>query len=177
VKYCDLVNHFVIAVGKQKRHNPEHVRTFSVLICSLALASLALGAPEEKKNEQPKKKGTQAGQVSQPGGKPTGAGNQTGVAKSGQVSEKKKGVTSQVTQEQSHVEHGLKNVYHSIFAKPTGGGKTAETGKAAAAGTETSASNAASSPHGYIGRNDGRVQQSKGGNKTSAKVSPTPRPR
>jgi len=43
-----------------------------VLICSFALASLALGAQEEKKKEQPKKKGAQAGQVSQPAGKPRG---------------------------------------------------------------------------------------------------------
>jgi hypothetical protein len=116
------------------------VRIFVVLICSLALASLALGAPEEKKNEQPKKKGTQAGQVSQPGGKPTGAGNQTGVAKSGQVSEKRK--KNEITQETSHVEHALKNVFHSIFSKPTGAGKPAETGKAATAGKQTSAGKA-----------------------------------
>ena len=48
------------------------MRIFVVLICSLALASLALGAQEEKKKEQPKKKGAQAGQVSQPAGKATG---------------------------------------------------------------------------------------------------------
>jgi len=115
------------------------VRIFVVLICSLALASLALGAQEEKKNEQ-SKKGTQAGQVSQPGGKPTGGGNQTGVAKSGQVSEKRKPRT--ITQETSHVEAALKNVFHSIFGKPTGAGKPAETGKAAAAGKPTSAGKA-----------------------------------
>ncbi len=117
------------------------MRIFVVLICSLALASLALGAQEEKKNEQPKK-GTQAGQVSQPGGKPTGAGNQTGVAKSGQVSEKKKNPTSTVTQETSHVENAIKNIYHGLFGKPTGAGKPAETGKAAAAGKSTSAGKA-----------------------------------
>ncbi len=48
------------------------MRIFVVLICSLALASLVLGAQEEKKKEQPKKKGAQAGQVSQPAGKATG---------------------------------------------------------------------------------------------------------
>ena len=117
------------------------MRIFVVLICSLALASLALGAQEEKKNEQPKK-GTQAGQVPQPGGKPTGAGNQTGVAKSGQVSEKKKNPTSTVTQETSHVENAIKNIYHGLFGKPTGAGKPAETGKAAAAGKSTSAGKA-----------------------------------
>ena len=112
------------------------MRIFVVLICSLALA---LGAQEEKKNEQPKK-GTQAGQVSQPGGKPTGAGNQTGVAKSGQVSEKRKPRT--ITQETSHIENAIKNVYHGLFGKPTGAGKPAETGKAATAGKPTSAGKA-----------------------------------
>ena len=116
------------------------MRIFVVLICSLALASLALGAQEEKKNEQPKK-GTQAGQVSQPGGKPTGAGNQTGAAKSGQVSEKRKPRT--ITQETSHVENAIKNIYHGLFGKPTGAGKPAETGKAAAAGKPTSSGKAA----------------------------------
>jgi hypothetical protein len=48
------------------------MRIVIVLICSFALASLALGAQEEKKKEQPKKKGAQAGQVSQPAGKPRG---------------------------------------------------------------------------------------------------------
>jgi len=115
------------------------VRIFVVLICSLALASLALGAQEEKKNEQPKK-GTQAGQVSQPGGKPTGGGNQTGVAKSGQVSEKRKPRT--ITQETSHVENAIKNVFHGLFGKPTGAGNRAETGKAATAGKQTSAGKA-----------------------------------
>jgi len=116
------------------------VRIFVVLICSLALASLALGAPEEKKNEQPKKKVRQAGQVSQPGGKPTGEGNQTGAAKSGQVSEKRKPRT--ITQETSHIENAIKNIYHGLFGKPTGAGKPAETGKAAAAGKSTSAGKA-----------------------------------
>src|SRR5947199_35730 len=53
------------------------MRIFLVLICSIALASLALGAEEGKKKEQ--KKGAQTGQVSKPGGKPTGAGKQTGA--------------------------------------------------------------------------------------------------
>jgi Putative peptidoglycan binding domain len=48
------------------------MRIVLVLICSFALASLALGAQEEKKKEQPKKKQPQTGQVSQPAGKPTG---------------------------------------------------------------------------------------------------------
>lgn len=57
------------------------MRILFVLICSLALASLAPGAEEGKKKEQ--KKGAQTGQVSRPGGKPTGAGKpaQYGKAK------------------------------------------------------------------------------------------------
>jgi hypothetical protein len=54
------------------------MRIFLVLICSLALASLALGAEQGKKKE---KKGAQAGQVSKPGGKPAGAGKPTGIGK------------------------------------------------------------------------------------------------
>jgi Putative peptidoglycan binding domain len=50
------------------------MRIFLVLICSFALASFALGAKQEKKKEQPKKKGAQAGQVSKPAGKPAKAG-------------------------------------------------------------------------------------------------------
>jgi len=58
------------------------MRTFLVLVCSVALASLALGAQEGKgkKKEEPKKKAASAGQVSQPAGK--GAGKPTGVGKS-----------------------------------------------------------------------------------------------
>ena len=48
------------------------MRIFLALICSAALASLAFGAQEQKKKEQPKKKGAQAGQVSQPARKATG---------------------------------------------------------------------------------------------------------
>jgi len=57
------------------------MRIFLVLICSLALASLALSAEEGKgkKKEEPKKKAAPAGQVSQPGGK--GAGRPTGAGK------------------------------------------------------------------------------------------------
>jgi len=60
------------------------MRIFLVLICSLALASVAPGAEQGKKKEkeQPQKKGAQAGQVAQPSGKavgkPAGAGKPTG---------------------------------------------------------------------------------------------------
>jgi len=63
------------------------MRIFLVLICSLALASLALSAEEGKgkKKEEPKKKAAAAGQVSQPAGKgagkPTAVGHAAGAGK------------------------------------------------------------------------------------------------
>src|SRR5262249_25413294 len=68
------------------------MRTFVVLICSLALACVAGAQPPEGKKEQGKKKGAPAGQVSQPHGKamgkpaqvgkPAGAGKPTTTGKS-----------------------------------------------------------------------------------------------
>ena len=93
------------------------MRIFLVLICSFALASLALGAQQEKKKEQPKKKGAQAGQVSQPGGKgggkPAGAGKPTGTGKATGAGKPAKA------------------------GKPAYAGKPAKTGNAAAAGMST----------------------------------------
>src|SRR6266487_2464817 len=62
------------------------MRILFVLICSLALACVALGEEQgTKKEEKPKKKGAQAGQVSEPtgkaAGKPTGAGKPAEVGK------------------------------------------------------------------------------------------------
>jgi len=62
------------------------MRRFLVLICSLALACVALGEEQgKKKEEKPKKKGAQAGQVSEPtgkaAGKPTGTGKPEKVGK------------------------------------------------------------------------------------------------
>jgi hypothetical protein len=85
------------------------MRKFLVLICSFALASIALGAQEEKKKEKPKKKGAQAGQVSQPGGKP--GGKQTGA---GRPSGKK--------------------MEHTQGGQTSAVGKSAEAGKPAEAG-------------------------------------------
>jgi Putative peptidoglycan binding domain len=72
------------------------MRIFLVLICSFALASLALGAQEEKKKEKPKKKGAQAGQVSQPGGKPGGKQTGTGKPSSRKMEQTQGGQTSAV---------------------------------------------------------------------------------
>src|SRR6266487_3130398 len=62
------------------------MRILFVLICSLALACVALGEEQgTKKEEKPKKKGAQAGQVSEPtgkaAGKPTGTGKPEKVGK------------------------------------------------------------------------------------------------
>src|SRR6266702_3691014 len=54
------------------------MRTFVVLICSLALACVAGAQPPTEKKEQGKKKGAPAGQVSQPTGKATGKPAQVG---------------------------------------------------------------------------------------------------
>src|SRR6266567_2497801 len=90
------------------------MRTFLVLICSLALACVALGEEQgKKKEEKTKKKGAQAGQVSEPtgkgAGKPTGTGKPTGAGKPEKV------------------------------GKATGAGKPAEVGKATGAGKAVAA--------------------------------------
>jgi hypothetical protein len=60
------------------------MRIFLVLICSFALASLALGAQQEKKKEQPKKKQAQSAQhATAPGGGPQKAKGSQKVAKPG----------------------------------------------------------------------------------------------
>lgn len=102
------------------------MRIFLVLICSFALASLALGAQQEKKKEQPKKKGAQAGQVSKPGGKaggkPAEAGKPRGTGKPMAGKPTGGGKPTGVKQ---HKE------------KPAHAGKPAKAGNAAAAGMST----------------------------------------
>jgi len=86
------------------------MRIFLVLICSLALASLALSAEEGKgkKKEEPKKKAAPAGQVSQPAGK--GAGKPTGAGKPAEFGKS------------------------TGAGRPTGAGKPEKVGKATGAG-------------------------------------------
>ena len=103
------------------------MRTFLVLVCSLALASLALSAEEGKgKKKEPKKKAAPAGQVSQPAGKgagkPTAAGHLAGAGKPSGVGKAK--VTGKPTGA------GLTTVGKpsgvgkaKISSKPTGAGK------------------------------------------------------
>jgi Putative peptidoglycan binding domain len=60
------------------------MRIFLVLVCSFALASLALGAQQEKKKEQPKKKQAQSAQhAARPGGGPQKAKGSQKVATPG----------------------------------------------------------------------------------------------
>src|SRR6266567_3230481 len=103
------------------------MRIFFVLICSLALACVALGQDQGKKKEQPKKKPAQAQQAGKPtgAGKPAevgkakGAGKPTGAGKPAEIG-KAKGA-----------------------GKPTGAGKPAEIGKATGAGKPTGTGKAA----------------------------------
>jgi Putative peptidoglycan binding domain len=111
------------------------MRIVLVLICSFALASLALGAQPEKKKEQPKKKGAQAGQVSRPAGKPTGkpatAGKPYATGKPAGVKQHK----DNPTQARKRTETG--NVAGKPTGKGKGKGKQAEAGQAAGAGQAT----------------------------------------
>src|SRR6266487_3384404 len=106
------------------------MRILFVLICSLALARVALGEEQgTKKEEKPKKKGAQAGQVSEPtgkaAGKPTGAGKRAEVGKPAEVG-KATGAGKPVG-----------------AGKATGAGKPAEVGKATGAGKAVAAGGAA----------------------------------
>jgi Putative peptidoglycan binding domain len=128
------------------------MRIFLALICSAALASLAFGAQEQKKKEQPKKKGAQAGQVSQPGGKP--GGKQTGAGKpSG------------------------KKMEHMQGGQTSAVGKSAEAGKRAEAGkpgkgkgkqTRAASTDVADKPHGEGPKGAGAGKPGKGGKVTGA---------
>src|SRR6266851_1058345 len=110
------------------------MKIFLVLICSIALASLALGAQEGKKKEH--KKGAQAGQVSQPGGKPTGAGKPTAAGKPTGVG-KPTGAGGQV---------GVGKPAGKGKGKPPEAGQPAEVGKAAGKGKPTGKATATGKP-------------------------------
>src|SRR5206468_1080836 len=107
------------------------MRIFVVLICSLALASLALGQEEGKEKKKEQKKPAQAGQVSPPPGKatgkptevgkPAGAGKPTGAGQPAEVGKAKgTGKPAEV-------------------GKAKGTGKPTEVGKATGAGTPVTA--------------------------------------
>src|SRR5437879_4436583 len=120
------------------------MRTFLVLICSLALASLALSAEEGKgkKKEEPKKKAAHAGQVSQPAGKgvgkptavghPAGAGKlTTGRGSSGVGKEKITGKPTGAGKPATVGNAGFEKAQRGQNKKPTGAGKPAVAGGAA----------------------------------------------
>ena len=136
------------------------MRIFLVLICSIALASLALGAEEGKKKEQ--KKGAQTGQVSKPGGKPTGAGKQTGaggpvgVGKSTEVGK----TTGKGKGKQSGAVSG-----QAYYKQPTEVGKTTGKGKGKQPGA-VSGEAYYKQPGGAKGAGTGK--QAKGGKVTGA---------
>jgi Putative peptidoglycan binding domain len=113
------------------------MRIVLVVICSFALASLALGAKEEKKKEQPKKKGAQAGQVSQPAGKATGkpatAGKPVTTGKPAGAGKPAK--AGKPADAGKPAEAG--NVAGTPTGKGKGKGKPAEAGQAAGAGEAT----------------------------------------
>ena len=131
------------------------MRIFFVLICSLALACVALGQDQGKKKEQPKKKPAQAQQA----GKPTGAGKPAGVGKPAEVGKVKGtgkptgvGKSAEATQQTEvgkpagkgkgkRPETGKPAEVGKATGKgkPTGTGKPAEVGKAAGAGTAVTA--------------------------------------
>jgi len=115
------------------------MRIFLVVICSIALASLAPGAQEGKKKEH--KKGAQAGQVSKPGGKPTGAGKPTGVGKptgaGGQVGVGKPAGKGKGKQPGAGQPAEVGKAAGKGKGKPTGAGKPAEAGTATTAGKTT----------------------------------------
>jgi hypothetical protein len=87
------------------------MRIFLVLICSFALASLALGAQEQKGKKKEPKKGQPAGAVAKPGGK--GAGKSAAAGKPTAAGKQAKA------------------------GKPADAGKPAKTRDATAAGTST----------------------------------------
>src|SRR6266496_74284 len=140
------------------------MRIFFVLICSLALACVALGQEQGKKKEQPKKKPAQAQQAGKPtgAGKPAevgkakGAGKPTGAGKPAEVGKAKGtgkptgvGKSAQATQQTEVGKPAGKGKGKppetgkpAEVGKATGKGKAAEVGKAAGAGTSVTAGGA-----------------------------------
>jgi hypothetical protein len=141
------------------------MRIVLVLICSFALASLALGAQQEKKKEQPKKKGAQAGQVSQPGGKPrgkpaTGGKPMTTGKPAGADKPAKAGKSAHA---------GKPAETGNVAGMPTGKGKGKGKGKHAEAGQATGAGQAtAGAKHPGGGKKTGAGKPAEAGRATTA---------
>ncbi len=124
------------------------MRIFLVLICSLALACVALGEEQgTKKEEKPKKKGAQAGQVSEPtgkaAGKPTGAGKRAEVGKPTGAGKPEKVGKATGVGKPAEVGKATGAGKPVGAGKATGAGKPAEVGKATGAGKAVAASGAA----------------------------------
>jgi len=119
------------------------MRIFLVLICSLALASLALSAEEGKgkKKEEPKKKAAPAGQVSQPGGKGAGKPEKVGKATGAGKPEKVGKATGAGKPEKVGKATGAGKP--EKVGKATGAGKPEKVGKATGAGKPAVAGGAA----------------------------------
>jgi Putative peptidoglycan binding domain len=136
------------------------MRIVFVLICSFALACVAAGAQKEQKENKPapKKKQAQAGQVSQPSGKPAGktatatkpyttgkpagagkpakAGKPAHAAKPAETGNAAAGIsTGKGKGKAKPAEAGkVARAEATAGAKPTGGGKPAKGGKVTGAG-------------------------------------------
>jgi hypothetical protein len=103
------------------------MRIFLVLVCSFALASIALGAQEQKGKKKEPKKGQPAGAVAKPGGKgagkPAAAGKPTAAGKPAKT--------------RDAAEAGTPTGKAKGKAKPAEAGKVAGVEKAKAAGKPT----------------------------------------
>jgi hypothetical protein len=113
------------------------MRIFLVLICSLALASLAPGAQEDKKKE---KKGAQAGEVSKPGAKggakPAATGKPAVAPKSAKTGKPAETGNAAVA---TPTGKGKGKGKHAEAGKPAGAGEATTAGKPMDAGKKTGA--------------------------------------
>ena len=112
------------------------MKLFVVLICSLALACVAVAQPPpERKKEQPKKTSAQAGQVSQPRGqavgKPTTTGKPTTMGKPAGVGKATGGPYSEQKKAGGNINKPTRT------GQPTNVGKSAEVGKPTEVGKAT----------------------------------------
>jgi hypothetical protein len=119
------------------------MRIVLVLICSFALACVALGAKEEKKKEQLKEKGAQPGQVSKPAGKATGkpvtAGKPVTTGKPARAGKPAKAGKPAEVGKPAQTGNAAAIGMPTSKGKGKGKGKQAKAGQAAGAGDATTA--------------------------------------
>jgi putative peptidoglycan binding protein len=122
----------------QRNAELKTVKTFFILICSLALAWIAGAQTAPEKKEQPKKKGAQTGQVSQPpghaAGKPATTGKPTATGKPTEVGKPTGVGKAKATGKSAEVGKAAAAGKAKTTAKPTEVNRPAEVGKAAGAG-------------------------------------------